>query len=130
MAHLVGHGDENGEQEEVGVEVVVPLYLVLRVGAEAVAHVEHEGDGQHEIVPIGLDEIVAGDGGGVNVMLPEWTDIILKNIYVNINPLVHSADKSGQIAPKISILKLEGVIQKISYERRDYESEDEKSLWE
>ena len=29
---------------------------------------------------------------------------------------------------KISILKLEGIIKKISYERRDYESVDEKSL--
>ena len=30
--------------------------------------------------------------------------------------------------PKFSILKLEGIIKKISYERRDYESVDEKSL--
>ena len=29
---------------------------------------------------------------------------------------------------KLSILILEGIIQKISYERRDYESVDEKSL--
>ena len=29
---------------------------------------------------------------------------------------------------KISILKLEGIIKKIFYERRDYESVDEKSL--
>ena len=28
---------------------------------------------------------------------------------------------------KISILKLEGIIKKISYERRDYESVDEKA---
>ena len=37
------------------------------------------------------------------------------------------AHKSAQIN-KISILKLEGTIKKISYERRDYESVDEKSL--
>ena len=36
-----------------------------------------------------------------------------------------SAHKSVRIA-RISILKLEGIIKKISYERRDYESVDEK----
>ena len=35
--------------------------------------------------------------------------------------------KSARI-DKISILKLEGIIKKISYERRDYESVEEKSL--
>ena len=35
--------------------------------------------------------------------------------------------KSARI-DKILILKLEGIIKKISYERRDYESVDEKSL--
>ena len=43
------------------------------------------------------------------------------------NPLRPSAHKSAQIA-KIFILKLEGNIKKNSYERRDYESVDEKSL--
>ena len=43
------------------------------------------------------------------------------------NPLVPSAHKSVRIA-KISILKLEGIIKIISYERRDYESVDENSL--
>ena len=38
-----------------------------------------------------------------------------------------SAHKSVRIA-KILILKLEGIIKKISYERRDYESVDEESL--
>ena len=44
-----------------------------------------------------------------------------------INPLLPIAHKSARI-DKISILKLEGIIKKISYERRDYESVDEKSL--
>ena len=43
------------------------------------------------------------------------------------NPLLPIAHKSARI-DKISILKLEGIIKKISYERRDYESVDEKSL--
>ena len=36
----------------------------------------------------------------------------------HFNPLVPSAHKSVRIT-KISILKLEGIIKKISYERRD-----------
>ena len=48
-------------------------------------------------------------------------------ILTNINPLVPIAYKSARI-DKISILKLEGIIKKISYERRDYESVDEKNL--
>ena len=43
------------------------------------------------------------------------------------NPLVPSAHKSVQIT-QISILKLEGITKKISYERLDYESADEKSI--
>ena len=38
-----------------------------------------------------------------------------------------NAQKSTRSA-KISILELEGIIKKISYERRDYESVDEESL--
>ena len=51
---------------------------------------------------------------------------ILHHYYL-FNPLLPIAHKSAQI-DKISILKLEGIIKKISYERRDYESVDEKSL--
>ena len=51
----------------------------------------------------------------------------LKYMCYLINPLVLSAHKSARIA-KMLILKLEGTIKKISYERRDYESVDEKSL--
>ena len=48
-------------------------------------------------------------------------------IIILINPLLPIAYKRARI-DKISILKLEGIIKKISYERRDYESVDEKSL--
>ena len=40
-------------------------------------------------------------------------------------PILPIAHKSARI-DKISILKLEGIIKKISYERRDYKSVDEK----
>ena len=48
-------------------------------------------------------------------------------VHDQLNPLLPIAYKSERI-DKISILKLEGIIKKISYERRDYESVDEKSL--
>ena len=43
------------------------------------------------------------------------------------NPLLPNAAKMRRSA-KIFILILEGIIKKISYERCDYESVDEKSL--
>ena len=44
-----------------------------------------------------------------------------------LNPLLPIAYESARI-DKISVLKLEGIIKKISNERRDYESVEEKSL--
>ena len=58
--------------------------------------------------------------GDINILYWTITSII-------INPLVPSAHKSVPIG-KILILKLEGITRKISYERREYESVDEKSL--
>ena len=43
-----------------------------------------------------------------------------------LNSLLPIAHKNAQIG-KVSILKLEGIINKIFYERRDYESADEKA---
>ena len=43
------------------------------------------------------------------------------------NPFPSSVPVWHRLA-KLSILILEGIIKKISYERRDYESVDEKSL--
>ena len=45
----------------------------------------------------------------------------------DVNPLCPNWTNSSCIA-KNSILKWEGIIKKNSYERRDYESVDEKSL--
>ena len=46
---------------------------------------------------------------------------------VAVNPFPPSVPIWHRLA-KLSILILEGIIKKISYERRDYESVDEKSL--
>ena len=43
----------------------------------------------------------------------------------SINPLVHSVHYKGRLT---KILFLEGILKKISYERREYESVDEKIL--
>ena len=53
-----------------------------------------------------------------------WTDI---NTARYLNPLVPSAANMRRNA-KILILILDGIIKKISYESRDYESVDEKNL--
>ena len=52
---------------------------------------------------------------------------IIRSNDAHFNPLVPSAHKSARIV-KILILNIEGTIQKISNERRDYGSVDEKSL--
>ena len=49
--------------------------------------------------------------------------VLLCSLY--INPLLPRAANTRRIA---KIFILEGIIKKISYERRDYESVDEKSL--
>ena len=55
-------------------------------------------------------------------------DIILETIIFSyINPFPPSVPICHRLA-KLSILNLEGIIKKISFERRDYESVDEKSL--
>ena len=45
-----------------------------------------------------------------------------------INPLVHSVHYNGRLT-KILIIILEGILKKTSYERREYESVDEKILF-
>ena len=47
--------------------------------------------------------------------------------YRNFNPLLRSVHCGSRLA-KISISIQEGIMKKISYERRDYDSVDEKSL--
>ena len=56
-----------------------------------------------------------------------YTNVRIATVGNTINPslpIAHKSARNGQIL----ILKLEGIIKKISYERRDYESVDEKSL--
>ena len=53
-------------------------------------------------------------------------NIFTKNQIRDINPFPPSVPIWHRLA-KLSILILEGIIKNISYERRDYESVDEKS---
>lgn len=41
---------------------------------EFVGHVSQRQDGDHAVVAVGFDEVVASDGGRVDVVLPERTD--------------------------------------------------------
>lgn len=41
---------------------------------EFVGHVSQRQDGDHAVVTIGFNEVVASDGGWIDVVLPEWTD--------------------------------------------------------
>lgn len=45
-----------------------------RVSEELVGHVSQRQDGDHAVVAVGFDEVVASDGGRVDVVLPERTD--------------------------------------------------------
>ena len=45
-----------------------------------------------------------------------------------LNPLVPEGRNIYRIAVKFRLLKKEGIMEKISYECRDYESVDDKSL--
>ena len=54
-------------------------------------------------------------------------DCLLLSYNYFVNPFLPSAPIWHRLT-KLSIFILEGIIKKISYERRDYESVDEKSL--
>lgn len=48
------------------------------VSEELVGHVSQGQDGDHAVVTIGFDEVVASDGGGIDVVLPERSDECLQ----------------------------------------------------
>lgn len=41
---------------------------------ELVGHVSQRQDGDHTVVTISFNEVVASDGGWIDVVLPEWTN--------------------------------------------------------
>lgn len=69
-----GEGKDEGEREDVG----------------------HLGDDEHEVVPVALDEVVAGDGGGVDVVLAEGADEGLSEGPIHAAPGVREpVDEAG-----------------------------------
>ena len=56
--------------------VTTCLRAVLR--AEEIAQVGKEGDGQGQVVPVGLHKVVPRDGRGVDVVLAERPDEVLQ----------------------------------------------------
>ena len=85
----------------------------------------------------GLRQNIGGTGKmqlNGNLLLEEQHMMFLENLAMEsiillrrVNPFPPSMPIWHRLA-KLSILILEGIIKKISYERRDYESVDEKSL--
>lgn len=71
LVNLVGEGHKDGQR----VHVAVPRVHVVNVrggqGEKVEGHVCQRDDRQHAVVPVGLDEVVAGDGCGVDVVLSE-----------------------------------------------------------
>lgn len=45
---------------------------------ELVGHVSQREDGNHTVVTIGFNEVVASDGGRIDVVLPEMTNKCLQ----------------------------------------------------
>lgn len=58
----------------VGVQCVQCACTTWCVCEEFVGHVSQRQDGNHAVVAVGFDEVVASDGGRVDVVLPERTD--------------------------------------------------------
>lgn len=66
--------DVGGTHTSVGVQCVQCACTTWCVCEELVGHVSQRQDGDHAVVAVGFDEVVASDGGRVDVVLPEWTD--------------------------------------------------------
>lgn len=72
--HLICEAHKDGQEEHKHLPVVCLLNLSRCEGHELVSHVGQERDSDSKIVPICLHEIMASDGGWVDVVLTEWTN--------------------------------------------------------
>ncbi len=54
------------------------MYVTWCVCEELVGHVSQWQDGDHTVVAIGFNEVVASDGGWIDVVLPERTNKCLQ----------------------------------------------------
>ena len=71
---LVGEGHEEGQPAEEDEEVVACGNNLLIVQDQVVTHEAEERKHCHAVVGIALDDIVAGDGRRINMVLSERPD--------------------------------------------------------
>ena len=65
---MVGHRNENGEEEKEQVTVVVTLDDIQVICGQSVGQVSHQRHDDSEVVAIGFDKVVTRYGSRVNVM--------------------------------------------------------------
>lgn len=74
LVYLVGQRDEDGEEEEETLNTVRALDagFVSEIKLEGVRRQQHHR--YHEVIAVGFDEVMAGDGGRIDVVLTERSD--------------------------------------------------------
>lgn len=94
LVNLIGQRHEYRQGEDVAVPWVARRQGLWFVCEEPVGHVSQWQDGDHAVVTVGFDEIVASDGGWIDVVLPERSNKCLANNWdvhrpPGIRPPVH-----------------------------------------
>ena len=100
-SYLIGQRDEDGEKEHVHFEVVDASNVGVGPVGELVSHVEKVGNGDGEIVAVGLDEVMACDGRRIDVVLAKRPEkVSTDERHVHRTPGVGSPvdDARGQIS--------------------------------
>jgi hypothetical protein len=85
VTHLIGHGDEQGEEEDVAVPGVVASDVLGRSRGHAPGQVGQRHGRGHEIVAVGLDEIVTRDGCRIDVVFSKRADKVLSEEQRNVS---------------------------------------------
>lgn len=79
LVNLIGECYEKGQKEEEAVPVVRGQDGLWRLGGKAPGHAGQHWNGHHEVVPIGLNEVMPRDWCWIDVMLSERTYKCLPN---------------------------------------------------
>lgn len=82
ITYLVGHSDENRQQKHVAIPDEFSLDVFVGQHQEIPDHAAQERNGDHEVIAVGFDEVVASNRRGVDVVFAEWTEEILKNVFL------------------------------------------------
>lgn len=78
VTNLVGHGDEEGQQEHVAVPGEPPLDVLFGEGEKVPKHSGEERYRYHEVVAVRLDEVVTSDRRRIYVVFSERPQKVLK----------------------------------------------------